>query len=162
MKTIVYPRPEMLLPHQAPMLLVDDIIQYKPGHTLTATSLAAAKWPFFRGHFPGYPMLPGVILIEMMFQTCGLFGRMEAAGEAALLNAQDGPKKDRKKTFGRAIKVDKTTFLKPVFPDTFLEITVKFKKKFMDFSVYEGKVIDDAGDVVARGEVTVHLSKPKN
>jgi 3-hydroxyacyl-[acyl-carrier-protein] dehydratase len=144
------------------MLLVDEIIQYKAGHTLTATSLAAAKWPFFRGHFPGYPMLPGVILIEMMFQTCGLFGRMEAASEAALNSGRNGQQKDRKKTFGRAIKVDKTTFLKPVFPDTLLEITVSFKKKFMDFSVYDGKVIDETGDVVARGQVTVHLSKPKN
>ena len=162
MKTIAYPMPDTLLPHRAPMLLVDDIIDYVPGETLTATSLAAAKWPFFRGHFPGHPMLPGVILIEMMFQTCGLFGRLEAQHEQELLGLLNGEPKDRKKTFGRAIKVEKTTFLKPVYPDTLLEITVKFKKKFMDFSVYEGRVIDHTGDVVARGQVTVHLSKPKN
>lgn len=161
MKTVAYPKPDTLLPHQAPMLLVDDIIEYQPGHTLTATSLAAAKWPFFKGHFPGYPMLPGVILIEMMFQTCGLFGRMEAASEADLMATARGQKPD-KKTFGRAIKVEKTTFLKPVFPDTLLEITVHFKKRFMDFSVYQARIIDETGEVVARGQVTVHLSKPKN
>ncbi len=160
METIAYPKPDTFLPHRAPMLLVDDIEHYEPGNSLTATTLVAAKWPFFRGHFPGYPMLPGVILVEMLFQTCGLFGRMEAAAEAQ----HEGPLNGLpdKKTFGRAIKIDKTTFLKPVFPDTLLEITVHFKKRFMDFSVYDGKIIDEAGDVVARGQVTVHLSKPKN
>jgi len=62
---------------------------------------------------------------------------------------------------GRAIKIDKTTFTKPVFPDEKLKIVVVIKQKFMDFSIYDGKVLNEANEIVAKGQITVHLTKPK-
>ncbi len=142
------------------MLLVDEILDYLPGKSLTAGARVAADLPFFKGHFPGYPMLPGIVLVEMMFQTCGLFGRMEVMEQTGAPAGNGKPDPD-KKIFGRAIKIDKTTFTKPVFPDTNLRIEVEIRQKFMDFSVYDGKVYDEQNDVVAKGNITVHLSKPK-
>ena len=143
-----------MLPHREPMLLVDEITDYEAGVSLTATKFVAEDLIFFKGHFPGYPMLPGICLIEMMFQTCGLFGRMEAMGAAA--GAEEGTKKPM---VGRAIRVNKTSFTQPVFPNTHLTIEVTIKQRVMAFSVYTAKVKNGEGKVVAKGEVTVHLDK---
>lgn len=149
-----FPPVATMLPHREPMLLVDEITNYEPGVSLTATKYVAADLIFFKGHFPGYPMLPGICLIEMMFQTCGLFGRMEAMGAAA--GAGEGTSKPM---VGRAIRVNKTSFTHPVFPDTRLRIEVTIKQRLMAFSVYTARVKNEEGKVVAKGEVTVHLDK---
>jgi len=156
--TLTFPKPATLLPHRPPMLLVDEIVSYEPGVSLTAKTQVNADMPFFKGHFPGFPMLPGVILVEMMFQTCGLFGRMEMIENQ--IGTASGENISDKKMMGRAIKIDKTTFVKPVFPNSELTIVVFIKQKFMDFSVYDGKVLDAQNEVVAKGNITVHLTKP--
>ncbi|MEL7162540.1 MAG: hypothetical protein AAFN92_17415, partial [Bacteroidota bacterium] len=58
---------------------------------------------------------------------------------------------------GRAIRVNKTSFTRPVFPESRVFITVKIKQRLMGFSVYQGVVKNAEGQVVAKGEVTVHL-----
>lgn len=136
------------------MLLVDEITGYEAGVSLTATKFVPASLIFFEGHFPGYPMLPGVCLIEMMFQTCGLFGRMEAMGAAA-----GAGQETKKPMVGRAIRVNKTSFNHPVFPETRLSIEVKIKQRLMAFSTYVAQVKNEEGKVVAKGEVTVHLDR---
>lgn len=143
-----------MLPHRAPMLLVDEIISYEAGESLTATKYVDKDLIFFRGHFPGYPMLPGICLIEMMFQTCGLFGRMEAMGAAA-----GAGEETKKPMVGRAIRVNNTSFTHPVFPETLLTIEVKIKQRLMAFSIYTARVKNGEGKIVAKGEVTVHLDK---
>lgn len=146
---IAYPRTTDLLPHRAPILMVDSIESYVPGISLTAVKHIAEDNPFFRGHFPGHPILPGVMLVEMMFQTCGLYGRMEAMTFAG--NAGNG-----RPQMGRAIKIDNARFLKEVHPDTKLKAEVFFKSRLMNFSTYEAKVFSDNG-TVAKGIVTVAL-----
>ena len=152
-KKITFPKPEELLPHRAPMLLVDEIISYEPTVSLTASANVAKDIPFFGGHFPGQPILPGIVLIEMMFQTCGLFGRIEMIGDEKTQN-QNG---EGKQFMGRAIKIDKTTFQHPVYPDETVQIKVTFDKKIMNFSVYKGVVTNEKGQTVAKGIATVHI-----
>ena len=65
----------------------------------------------------------------------------------------------RKPMVGRAIRVNKTSFSHPVFPNTRLAIEVEIKQRLMAFSVYTAKVKNEEGKVVAKGEVTVHLDK---
>jgi 3-hydroxyacyl-[acyl-carrier-protein] dehydratase len=65
------------LPHREPFIFVDEVVERTPGEAATCRKRFAATEAFFRGHFPGDPLVPGVILTEALAQTAGL-----AAGEA--------------------------------------------------------------------------------
>jgi 3-hydroxyacyl-[acyl-carrier-protein] dehydratase len=61
-----------LLPHRYPMLLVDRVTECEPGKLIRGIKNVTANEPFFQGHFPSYPVMPGVLVIEAMAQLCGL------------------------------------------------------------------------------------------
>jgi 3-hydroxyacyl-[acyl-carrier-protein] dehydratase len=65
------------LPHRAPFIFVDQVVELQPGERAVCTKTFPPDEPFFRGHFPGDPLVPGVILAEALAQTAGL-----AAGQA--------------------------------------------------------------------------------
>ena len=69
-----------LLPHRYPFLLVDRVLNFAAGKTLTALKNVTINEPFFPGHFPGHPVMPGVLILESLAQACGLL---------VLLSAQD-------------------------------------------------------------------------
>jgi 3-hydroxyacyl-[acyl-carrier-protein] dehydratase len=68
---------ELGLPHRAPFIFVDEVVELQPGETAICRKMFPAEEPFFQGHFPGDPLVPGVILTEALAQTAGL-----AAGQA--------------------------------------------------------------------------------
>jgi 3-hydroxyacyl-[acyl-carrier-protein] dehydratase len=61
-----------LLPHRYPMLLVDRVLDYAPGQYIRGLKNVTVNEPFFQGHFPQYPVMPGVLVIEAMAQIAGL------------------------------------------------------------------------------------------
>jgi 3-hydroxyacyl-[acyl-carrier-protein] dehydratase len=61
-----------LLPHRYPMLLVDRVLDWQPGSFVRAVKNVTINEPFFQGHFPAYPVMPGVLVIEAMAQVAGL------------------------------------------------------------------------------------------
>ena len=61
-----------LLPHRYPMLLVDKVLDWEAGKFLRAVKNVTVNEPFFEGHFPAYPVMPGVLVIEAMAQVAGL------------------------------------------------------------------------------------------
>ncbi len=61
-----------LLPHRYPFILVDRVLELTPGKTIVALKNVTINEPFFAGHFPGRPVMPGVLIIEAMAQTAGL------------------------------------------------------------------------------------------
>ncbi|MCP5440445.1 MAG: 3-hydroxyacyl-ACP dehydratase FabZ, partial [Chromatiaceae bacterium] len=69
---------QSLLPHRYPFLLVDRVIEVEPGKRLVAIKNVTINEPFFQGHFPSKPVMPGVLLIEAMAQATGLLA-MESA-----------------------------------------------------------------------------------
>jgi UDP-3-O-[3-hydroxymyristoyl] N-acetylglucosamine deacetylase/3-hydroxyacyl-[acyl-carrier-protein] dehydratase len=60
------------LPHRYPMLLVDRIIDFEPGKRIVGIKNVTINEPFFQGHYPGHPVMPGVLIIEAMAQVGGL------------------------------------------------------------------------------------------
>ncbi|MGE5171482.1 MAG: 3-hydroxyacyl-ACP dehydratase FabZ [Rudaea sp.] len=61
-----------LLPHRYPMLLVDRVLDFAPGKFIRGVKNVTVNEPFFQGHFPAYPVMPGVLVIEAMAQVAGL------------------------------------------------------------------------------------------
>ncbi len=72
------------LPHRFPMLLVDRVVEFTPGESLTALKNVTVNEPFFQGHFPQEPIFPGVLIIEALAQACGVYDYAcrAAAGES--------------------------------------------------------------------------------
>lgn len=62
------------LPHRYPFLLIDRVLDYVPGESLTAIKNVSVNEPFFNGHFPETPIMPGVLIIEALAQATGLLG----------------------------------------------------------------------------------------
>jgi 3-hydroxyacyl-[acyl-carrier-protein] dehydratase len=137
------------------MLLIDTLLDYTPGVSVQAETIVQPDNIFFQGHFPGEPILPGIVLAEMMFQACGIFGRLEA------LNAPDSDKgqlTNYRPKSGRAIKVDKLTFNQPVLPGDQLLITAIFDHTLLNFSVFRAKVEIAGRGVAAKGTITVLIN----
>jgi 3-hydroxyacyl-[acyl-carrier-protein] dehydratase len=67
------------LPHREPFLFIDTVVGIRPGHSADAEKTFTAEDPVFRGHFPGDPIVPGVLLIEALAQTAGLASAAEGA-----------------------------------------------------------------------------------
>ncbi|HEU0265718.1 MAG TPA: 3-hydroxyacyl-ACP dehydratase FabZ [Geobacterales bacterium] len=92
-----------LLPHRYPFLLVDRIIEHEPGKSIVGIKNVTINEPFFPGHFPGHPVMPGVLIIEAMAQVGGVFG---------LLTYPEGER--NRVTYFTGI--DNARFRKPVIP----------------------------------------------
>ncbi len=62
------------LPHRYPFLLVDRVLELVPGESIVAIKNVTVNEPYFNGHFPGHPVMPGVLLVEAMAQAAGILG----------------------------------------------------------------------------------------
>ncbi|MDO5686089.1 MAG: 3-hydroxyacyl-ACP dehydratase FabZ [Neisseria sp.] len=71
---------EKLLPHRYPFLLIDRVLAYEPYKTLRAIKNVTANEPFFQGHFPGFPVMPGVLVIEALAQAAGTLSILSLGG----------------------------------------------------------------------------------
>jgi len=100
------------LPHRQPFLMIDKMIDIVPSVSATGIKNVTINEPYFQGHFPGYPVMPGVLIVEAMAQT-----------GAALAVITMGPTALNKLVYFMAI--DKARFRHPVFPGDVLELKVK-------------------------------------
>lgn len=75
-----------IIPHRYPFLLIDQVVDYKPGKFADARKCVTVNEPFFQGHFPQYPVMPGVLIIEALAQTgaVALLSMPENKGKIAL------------------------------------------------------------------------------
>ncbi len=102
------------LPHRYPMLLLDRVVDYTPGESLTAIKNVTINEPFFQGHFPQRPIMPGVLIIEAMAQATAVLG----------LLSEEGSRHWNKLYY--LVGVDKARFRKTVGPGDQLVLEVKF------------------------------------
>ena len=73
---------QKLLPHRYPFLLVDRVLAYEPGKKITAMKNVTINEPFFQGHFPGRPIMPGVLIIEALAQAGGVMTQLTLGRDA--------------------------------------------------------------------------------
>ena len=130
---------QKLLPHRYPFLLVDRVLEVEIGKRILAYKNITQNEPCFTGHFPGLPIMPGVLIVEALAQAGGLLTQLSHEGETA----------------GRLfymVKVDNARFNKMVVPGDRLELDVTIKRVIRNMAVYAGIARVD-GETVATAEV---------
>jgi len=122
-----------ILPHRYPLLLVDRVLSYKlePEKTLTAIKNVTVNEPFFEGHFPGEPVMPGVMILESMAQACGILAYVVLATE------------DNLGGIYYLVKVDNAKFTRKIVPGDQLLIEVKQTRILRGMGKYEAVVTVD-------------------
>ena len=100
------------LPHRYPFLLVDRVLACEPGKTITALKNVTINEPYFQGHFPNYPVMPGVLIIECMAQA------------AAILTFHSEQARPDKRSVYFFVGIDNARFKKPVVPGDALRLEV--------------------------------------
>jgi 3-hydroxyacyl-[acyl-carrier-protein] dehydratase len=127
------------LPHRYPFLLIDRVIECTSGNHLTALKNVSVNEPFFQGHFPGQPIMPGVLILEALAQATGLlsFCTMQA---------------DHKNKIYMLVGIDKARFRGQVVPGDQLTLAVTLKRNMRGIWMYDGKAMVD-GEVVAEAEL---------
>ncbi|WP_198138372.1 3-hydroxyacyl-ACP dehydratase FabZ [Pelobacter propionicus] len=119
-----------ILPHRFPFLMVDRVIELEPGKRCVGLKNVTINEPFFQGHFPGHPVMPGVLIVEAMAQVAGIMAYM----------ASDDRTKKKVSYF---MSIDSAKFRKPVFPGDQLRIEVETTMNRRGIWGVNGKVYVD-------------------
>ena len=139
-------RIQELLPHRYPFLLVDRVLELEPNQRILAVKNVSINEPFFQGHFPGHPVMPGVLVLEALAQAGGLLTQLSAtkveAGDEKLFYL---------------VKIDNARFSRMVVPGDQLMLEVKLKRVIRNMAMYEcsasvdGKQVASADILCAEG-----------
>lgn len=118
-----------ILPHRQPFLLIDRVLSYtlEPEITLTAIKNVTINEPFFPGHFPGNPIMPGVLIIEALAQACGILAHVALATEGKVGGIY------------YLVKIDKAKFNNVVVPGDQLLMEVKQIRIMRGMGKYEAR-----------------------
>jgi beta-hydroxyacyl-ACP dehydratase FabZ len=135
-----------LLPHRYPFLLVDRIKEFEPHRRIVGIKNVTMNEPFFQGHFPGRPIMPGVLIVEAMAQAGGV-----------LVFKSGGP-------VGRTVMymtgIDEAKFRRPVVPGDQMRLEIEVVKKRPPFWKMQGKAFVD-NEMVCEAVVTAMVMEEK-
>jgi 3-hydroxyacyl-[acyl-carrier-protein] dehydratase len=135
-----------ILPHRYPFLLVDRIIELTPPHRAVGIKQVTVNEPFFQGHFPGYPVMPGVLIVEAMAQVGGV----------AVLSAEDY--RDKLALFAG---IDNVRFKRQVRPGDTLRLEVELQQIRRGIGMGSGTATVE-GELACRGDIMFALvDKPE-
>ena len=128
------------LPHRYPIILVDRVLELEPGKRIAALKNVSINEPVFMGHFPHYPVMPGVMIIEALAQATGLlaFRTVDRAANSDSLFFLVG--------------IDKARFKRPVEPGDQLMLEVKLVNSKRGIWVFEGEATVD-GKLAASAQI---------
>ncbi len=133
---------QSILPHRYPFLLVDRIVDYEPGKRVVGVKNVTLNEPFFAGHFPGAPVMPGVLIVEAMAQTAGV------------MMLASLPDRETKLVFFTGI--DGAKFRRPVVPGDQLRLELTVLKLRPRYIKLRGEAYVD-GQLVAEAEISSAL-----
>jgi len=119
-----------MIPHRYPFLLIDKVKDIQSGESAIGIKNVTIGEPYFKGHFPGHPIMPGVLIIEAMAQT-----------SAVLVVEAMGKKENRLVYF---MTVDQARFRKPVLPGDLLELTVRKERSRGNVWKFKGEAHVDS------------------
>lgn len=134
------------LPHRYPMLLVDRVVSLVPNQSIHAIKAVSVNEPFFQGHFPSRPIMPGVLLVEAMAQAAGVLAveLLNLAGTGKLVYF---------------MAIDNTKFRKPVEPGCLVDFHVEFTQLRGAVCKFAGKAYVE-GKLVAETSCTAMIADP--
>ncbi len=136
-----------LIPHRYPFLLIDRLVDVTLGESVTGIKNVTINEPFFQGHFPGRPVMPGVLIIEAMAQTAG----------ALVMHSLGFESEGRLVYF---MSIDNARFRKPVLPgDTLYLHTVKQHRRQNIWKFSGAAKVD--GNIVAEAVFTATIKDPE-
>jgi len=128
------------LPHRFPFVMIDRVLDWKADESLTAVKNVSINEPFFPGHFPHHPVMPGVLILEAMAQACAVLS-MKTLGKL--------PQDDSVYYF---LGIDNARFKRPVSPGDQLRIEVAVKRKMRGIWLFDASATVD-GELVASAEL---------
>ena len=159
---VAYTRPEAgrgldinqileILPQRYPMLMIDRVEHLEPGVFIEATKCVSVNEPHFAGHFPGHPVMPGVLIVEAFAQASGILLRTQPMPHAVSETPTETPQHGR---LGYIASIQKIRFRKQVGPGDQLRIEVRHTKAFG--SLHQVRAEAFVGkELVADGELVV-------
>ncbi len=133
------------VPHRYPFVLIDRVLTCEPRKSIVAIKNVTYNEPFFPGHFPGHPVMPGVLIVEAMAQASGILG----------LQSMDGPLDAGANVYFAGI--DNARFKQPVVPGDQLVVEVSYQRDRRGIWKFSGQARVD-GNVVANADIMVALS----
>src|SRR6202522_1761387 len=133
------------LPHRYPFLLIDRVVEFEPTKRIVAIKNVTITEPFFQGHFPGRPIMPGVLIVEAIAQAGGLLLLTEVPNRDEMLMVFTG--------------IERARFRRPVVPGDQLRIEVAVKAWRVTAARLEGKAYVE-GKVAAEATVICRLVPP--
>ena len=129
-----------LLPHRYPFLLVDKITEFHEGKSIICQKNVSFNEPFFNGHFPGYPVMPGVLILEALAQASGLL---------VFKTPQLCPPNESLYLF---VGIDKARFKRQVIPGDQIKLEVIMTKSKQGFAIFSAEATVDS-EVAASAEL---------
>ena len=135
---------QQIIPHRWPFLLVDRVVEMEEGRRAVGVKNVTINEPFFQGHFPGYPIMPAVLIVEALAQV----------GAVALLSLPENKGK-----IGFFAGIDGFRFRRPVIPGDSLRLEVTLTRMRGPIGKGTAKATVD-GQTVAEGELTFALGNP--
>jgi len=129
-----------LLPHRYPFLLVDRVVEFHEGQSLVGIKNVTVNEPFFQGHFPEKPVMPGVLILEALAQATGL------------LAFRTGTRGAARDSLYYLVGIDKARFKQPVEPGDQLRLSVDLIKTRRGIWVFDSKATVD-GNTAATAEI---------
>lgn len=132
-----------MIPHRYPLLLVDRLVDIVPGVSATGIKNVTMNEPQFQGHFPGRPIMPGVMIVESMAQTAGVL----------VIKTLGGDSRGKQVLF---MSIDNARFRKPVTPGDTMHVQVKVKQSRGAVWRFSGEVLVD-GKKVAEADFSAMI-----